>query len=115
MKSINIEKLMGHSIGISDSYYRATENELLQDYMNAVDLLTINNDNRILQEQVQKLKEKNKDNEYVVKGKLEERDNDIQLMKEKYEQDMKAMREEMENRFEQILQKIDMRKMVNLQ
>jgi hypothetical protein len=107
--------LMGHSIGISDSYYRATENELLQDYMNAVDLLTINNDNRILQEQVQKLKEKNKDNEYVVKGKLEERDNDIQLMKEKYEQDMKAMREEMENRFEQILQKIDMRKMVNLQ
>jgi hypothetical protein len=83
--------------------------------MNAVDLLTINNDNRILQEQVQKLKEKNKDNEYVVKGKLEERDNDIQLMKEKYEQDMKAMREEMENRFEQILQKIDMRKMVNLQ
>ena len=106
---------MGHSIGISDSYYRGTENELLQDYMNAVDLLTINNDNRILQEQVQKLKEKNKDNEYVVKGKLEERDNDIQLMKEKYEQDMKAMREEMENRFEQILQKIDMRKMVNLQ
>jgi hypothetical protein len=28
MRSINIEKLMGHSIGISDSYYRATEGEL---------------------------------------------------------------------------------------
>jgi hypothetical protein len=28
MKPINIEKLMGHSIGISDSYYRATENEI---------------------------------------------------------------------------------------
>ena len=26
MKPINIEKLMGHSVGISDSYYRATEN-----------------------------------------------------------------------------------------
>lgn len=29
MKSINIEKLMGHSIGISDSYYRVTESEFL--------------------------------------------------------------------------------------
>ena len=35
MKSINIEKLMGHSIGISDSYYKITENELLQDYLKA--------------------------------------------------------------------------------
>ena len=29
MKSINIEVLMGHSIGISDSYYKITEDELL--------------------------------------------------------------------------------------
>ena len=28
MKSINIEILMGHSIGISDPYYRITEDEL---------------------------------------------------------------------------------------
>jgi hypothetical protein len=34
MKPINIEKLMGHSTGISDSYYRATEKELLEDYLN---------------------------------------------------------------------------------
>lgn len=31
MKSINVETLMGHSIGIQDSYYRATTEELLQD------------------------------------------------------------------------------------
>lgn len=31
MKSINIEILMGHSIGISDSYYRIQEKELLED------------------------------------------------------------------------------------
>jgi len=36
MKPINIEKLMNHSVGISDSYYRATENELLEDYLKAV-------------------------------------------------------------------------------
>jgi integrase len=33
MKPINIENLMGHSTGISDSYYRPTENDLLEDYL----------------------------------------------------------------------------------
>jgi hypothetical protein len=33
MKPINIEKLLSHSIGISNSYYRPTENELLEDYL----------------------------------------------------------------------------------
>jgi hypothetical protein len=41
MKSINIEIFMGHSIGISDSYYCAAEDELLEDYLKAVDFLTI--------------------------------------------------------------------------
>ena len=36
MKSINIEILMGHSVGISDSYYRVTEGELLHDYLKAI-------------------------------------------------------------------------------
>jgi len=49
MKPINVELLMGHSTGISDSYYRPNENELLQDYLNAVQELTI------LQESRQKL------------------------------------------------------------
>jgi integrase len=41
MKPINIEKLLAHSIGISNSYYRPTENELLEDYLKAVKNLTI--------------------------------------------------------------------------
>lgn len=36
MKPINIEILMNHSVGISDSYYRVTEHELLEDYLNSV-------------------------------------------------------------------------------
>lgn len=44
MRSINIEILMGHSIGISDSYYKITETELLEDYLKAINLLTINNE-----------------------------------------------------------------------
>jgi hypothetical protein len=41
MKPINVETLMGHSTGISDSYYRPTENDLLEDYLKAVPLLTM--------------------------------------------------------------------------
>jgi len=41
MMPINIEILMGHSVGISDSYYRATEKEILDDYLKAIDFLTI--------------------------------------------------------------------------
>jgi hypothetical protein len=47
MMPINIEILMGHSVGISDSYYRATETELLEDFLKAVDFLTINEENRL--------------------------------------------------------------------
>jgi len=46
MKPINVELLMGHSTGISDSYYRPNENELLTDYLNAVSDLTLLPENR---------------------------------------------------------------------
>jgi integrase len=42
MNSINIETLMAHSVGISDSYYRATQEEILQDYLKAESYLSIN-------------------------------------------------------------------------
>jgi len=45
-----------------------------------------------------------------IEAKLEEKDDEMQAMKIKYEQDMRAMREEMENRFQQILAKIDVQK-----
>jgi hypothetical protein len=41
MKPINIEKLMAHSIGISNSYYRPTEGELLQDFLKVMGSLSI--------------------------------------------------------------------------
>src|SRR6187200_2415444 len=39
--------------------------------------------------------------------KQQEKESEVQNLKEKYEQDMKAMREEMEDKFQQILAKID--------
>jgi hypothetical protein len=84
MKPINIEKLMNHSVGISDSYYRATENEVLEDYLKSVDFLAINEENG-LKLKVQELTEKTQDNEYTIQSKLQDKDKQIQAMNEKYD------------------------------
>jgi integrase len=86
MKPINIEKLMNHSVGVSDSYYRATENELLEDYLKAIDLLAINGDQTVLQKQVKALKERNEDSEYFVKAKLQEKDDQLRTMQDQFTQ-----------------------------
>ena len=73
MKPINIEKLMGHSVGISDSYYRATERELLDDYLKAVPILTIGSEHR-LQNQIRKIEEDTRNNDTNIKSQLYEKD-----------------------------------------
>ena len=67
MKSINVEMLMGHNIGVSGHYYRPAESDMLEDYMtHAVDALTISSEYR--------LKKRNEELET-------ERDQDITLLK----------------------------------
>src|SRR5919198_6711362 len=39
MKPINVEITMGHNIGVSKSYYKPTEHEVLEDYLKAKDSL----------------------------------------------------------------------------
>jgi hypothetical protein len=70
MRSINIELLMGHSIGISDSYYRIPEKELLEDYLKSVDFLTIG-EITILRDRLTELSE---DTSRAVEEKLQKRD-----------------------------------------
>ena len=79
MKPINIEKLMGHSVGISDSYYRATENELLDDYSKAVPALTIGSEHR-LQNQIKKIEEQARNNETNIKSQLYEKEQTIAIL-----------------------------------
>jgi len=55
MKPINVEILMGHSVGISDSYYKPTETELLEDYLKSIDALTVSPENH-LRHEVEKMK-----------------------------------------------------------
>jgi hypothetical protein len=40
-----------------------------------------------------------------------QKESDVQVLKRKYEQDMKSMREEMEIKFQQVLAKIDTAKL----
>ena len=41
MKSLHVEILMGHDVGLAENYYRPSEEELLDDYLKAVPDLTI--------------------------------------------------------------------------
>jgi hypothetical protein len=81
MLPINVETLLSHKTGISDSYYRPTESELLQDFLKSVDSLTIQKDETALQKQITEMEEKSKDNEYILKGKLQESNVEIQTLK----------------------------------
>jgi integrase len=79
MKSINVEILMGHTIGVSDCYYKPSEKEILDDYFKAINILTINKNKNdlILVKEIKELQEKNENNEYLIKSKLQERDDAI--------------------------------------
>jgi integrase len=60
MNHNNIKLMMDHSLGESQNYHRPAEEDLLEDYLQAVDSLTINEENR-LKRKVEKLEiEKNR-------------------------------------------------------
>jgi hypothetical protein len=71
-----IEIMLGHKLpGVRSHHMKPDTNTLLEGTkeiksdLAAIDSLTINDENR-LSKQVQELKEKNEDAEYVIKGKL---------------------------------------------
>jgi len=105
MNPINVEKLLSHSIGISNSYYRPTENELFEDYLKVVDMLSLNKENS-LQKQLSDYKEKNDEENHVIKGKLHEKDEQIKYINEKYEKDIQKIKEDMNTQFLEIMKMI---------
>ncbi|MER5174410.1 MAG: hypothetical protein ABJB76_02120 [Candidatus Nitrosocosmicus sp.] len=110
MKPINIEKLLSHSIGISNSYYRPTENELLEDYLKVSDLLMIDKQGK-LQKELHHYQQKNQEESYIIKGKLQEREEENKSLKQKYESDMSIFQEKMEKRIQELFQKVDIQKL----
>lgn len=97
MLSANVEMLMDHAKGVSDSYWRPTEQQLLDDYLKAaVDYLTINKDHKIatqLQKQVTELTEKSEEQNYVIIGKLAEKDKELEDMRTREAQTTKQIQE----------------------
>ena len=78
LKNVNIQTLMGRSLGVNDSYYRVTVTDLLFDYEKAIPLLSIDDTTRLQHRVIS----------------LEGKQDDIALMKLQHDQEMKAMREE---------------------
>jgi integrase len=109
MKPINVEILLSHNVGISDSYYKPTENDLLEDYLKVTNLLSIDKQSK-LETELQTYEEKNKEENYIIKGKLQEREEQIRKLEEKYENSMNKMKEEIENKLKQIMTRIDISK-----
>jgi hypothetical protein len=89
------EMLMGHSTGIMDSYNKPTVENLLDEYLKAADALTVDS-KYILQKRFEKITEDTKNNEYIVRGKLQEKDQEIQSMQEQLNQ----MRDDMNDVFD---------------
>ena len=85
MKLLNVKILMGHDTGLEKSYYKPAEKELLQDYLRAIEFLTIQDSEMKLTKEVEELKEKSKENEYIIHGKLGEKDKQIEELIRKQE------------------------------
>jgi integrase len=124
------ELLMGHSVNLDNVYYdkdnEKSQQKILLEYLKAIDALTINDEYR-LKKKIVEYEEKLKDvprveqleshlankilEQEAIKKQLDklrtDKENETQKMQEKHEQDMKSVREEMENKFQQILTRID--------
>ena len=90
------EKLLGHTakLGLDVNYFRPTESQLLNEYLKVVNDLTINDENR-LSKQIKELQEKNQNKDYIIKGKLQEKEQEIN--------DLKRSMEFLTNRFNAFL------------
>ncbi|MDR4490204.1 MAG: hypothetical protein R2685_04795 [Candidatus Nitrosocosmicus sp.] len=90
MKPANIELLLGHDIGISSSYYKPTEEDLLKDYLDHVEHLLISREGKI-QSQMEKLSQQNESNTIKFQSELEAKEKQILISREKIETDNDAM------------------------
>jgi integrase len=73
------ELFMGHSIGLDDHYFTPVDTYVLQEYLKAVDNLTINEENRLR----------------IKLGELTKKNDEVETMELKHREDMKSMREQM--------------------
>lgn len=80
MSPANVEMLLNHDIGVSASYYKPTEQHLLEDYLKVVDLLTINEEHK-LKKQVKDLTKKNNEKEFMLNVAMMQKDKEVDELK----------------------------------
>jgi len=83
IKSEDVEILMGHGSskrGLKANYYRPKEEYLLEQYLKVVDMLTIDEGNK-LKKEVKELTKKNKEKEYLINVALMEKDREVDNLK----------------------------------
>ena len=79
------EYLLGHNLQLDQNYYRPNfEEDVVPEYLKALDLLTINEEFR-LQKKVKKLTDKRKDSEYIINGRLQDANKQIEFLMQKQE------------------------------
>jgi len=83
MYSSNVELLMGHSssMGLRKNYYKPSEDMLLQDYLKAVDLLTLNNTKLRLEKRMQEQNSKNVETITNISDELLSLRKEVELLK----------------------------------
>lgn len=88
MNLMNVELLMGHSLGIANSYYKPTEEQLFADYLKAVPFLSINydSDKSALQKQMAEQEEKRKEDSYIILRRLAEKEDETEQAKQQLQQ-----------------------------
>jgi hypothetical protein len=86
VRYLQIEYMMGHDLGITGNYRRFKEQKLLEDYLKAVPFLTISSQKTTqLQQQVAQLTVKNEEQNYIIKGKLAEKEKEAEETKKMLE------------------------------
>jgi integrase len=105
--SIKVELLLGHSLGVSDSYARFSEEQMLEDYLLGKDFLTVNQTVVLINKSLKKQEEtiQNSLNDMEERHRKE-----IDALHEKYEKDMRNLKIDVENKINQIILKIDTNK-----
>jgi len=89
------EMLVNHSVGLDRVYLKVSDEEILEEYLKAIDSLTINNEHR-LQKQLDHYKKKSEEIQEI-----------RQQLEKNYETKIESVKIEMENKFKQVFDKID--------
>jgi integrase len=90
MKPVNVETLLNHSTGISDSYYRPLESELFEEYLAVVEQhLSVSTENK-LKTELEELRNIDKDREKMANATMN------QISKELFEMGQRQLKLEQE-------------------